>query len=272
LSAEVIRSEIKSKHYTGLRITCNTRADKLEDLKFLESFTFLEGLAISTVYLYDLSFLNKLTNLRELSLVIPAESIVDLTGLTNLTSLALQWPKKVVGLELCVNISKLILIDLSEKDMHKVSSLVGVKKLEVKTSKLKSLAGAEKFSKVEEVKIGYSRSLETIMQLNGHLELKVLELESTPKVMDLESLNNLPNLQVLRLINCGSINSLSFVKSFPSLKRFALLENTVVADGNLTPVNHITEFFFKNYKHYFGYTQKSVQDDIIERNMKKLKR
>ena len=81
--SDFVRNIIKNDNLEGLRIFAHLPSERLESLDFLQEYSFLERLDISTVIENDFNydFLNSLRNLKHLSLsisIINSETITQL--------------------------------------------------------------------------------------------------------------------------------------------------------------------------------------------------
>jgi Leucine-rich repeat (LRR) protein len=250
-SVEYVRRANTEKGLNGLRIF--DHLDPLDSLDFLEDYKFLKELDIDCIFDHNYGFLKSLTNLVGLGIgpSVKDESLIDLSNLSELERLSLQWRKnRIVGLEKCINLRELSLVDFREVDFASIRYLSRLRRLRVKTSSIKTASGLENIRSLEEILLANCRNLELIGPINGLPALKSLEIELCTKIEDYEILTLLPELEYLRLTNCKGIKSIQFIQNFPKLKKLALLGNTSVLDGNLHPADRVPEKYISPQKHY----------------------
>lgn len=252
-TSEFVERTIKQNKLNGLRIWTDPMDNPPLSLGFLEQFSFLEALDVSSLYDYEFRFLQTLAKLKKLSIYIYKEgkNEINLSNQTNLEDLTIQWRKgKIKGLEHCRKLTTICLVEYKEADFLPICDVKQLEHLIVKTASIKTLNGINELENLESILLGYCPSLRSIKALNGSRNLKSLEINLCTKIQDYDSLTDLPNLRSLTLTNCRSIDSIEFIRNFPSLESIALVGNTNVHDGNLLPVQHLKEYFFSPQKHY----------------------
>lgn len=268
---EEIKKIIQTNNLNGLRIF--DHLDRLQSLDFLNDLTFLKELYISCMYDQDFSFLKNLINLEFLGIdvCISKENEIDISFQTKLKSLYLYWRKgKILGLENCKEIDNLVLSTFNEKNLNPISCLKKITYLKITESKIQSLEGIEELTKIENLILGYCRSLKSIKHLNGLNELKSLEIANCNKIEDFYLLSNLPNLEELILTSCKDIPSIEFVQYLPNLKTLKLFGNTNIVDGNIAIAKHLK--IYSAQKRHYNY--QIIDDEMKEhkkQNMKRIK-
>jgi hypothetical protein len=249
-STDFIRKTIGEKKLNGLFVY--DVLDPLPSLDFLKECSFLKGLRLNPVKDHDYSFLRDLTNLKYLFIGSSEtnKQEIDLSRQTNLVDLSITWRKHISGLEYCRSLEILLLIEFKEKDLSILHKVPALKKLAIKTSSVKTLAGVEICRSIESIFLGNCRSLTSIDALNHLPALRTITLDACTKIDDYEELNDLPALEELEIMNCNSIPSIQFIMNIPSLKKMILGGNTQVADGNLKPILGVKKVFYANHSQY----------------------
>jgi len=122
---EFVRDKIKELNLRGLNIFAHLKDEKLDSLDFLKEYNFLKELHISCIDEHDYSFLNHFTNLKGLRIdqYITEKNTIDLNNLVNLEYLHIYWRKKIIGLEKCKKLKKVLLWSFKEKDLCKLQEL-----------------------------------------------------------------------------------------------------------------------------------------------------
>lgn len=125
--------------------------------------------------------------------------------------------------------------------------------LELNWANIKDFNGVEKFGNLKRLELHSCVKLESDLglgQLNDKLEF--LHINQSKKFKLSNEFLELKKLKVLRLNNCGSIESLAFLSDLPNLIDFRFV-NTNVLDGDLKPIlEHptIRTVGFLNKRHY----------------------
>lgn len=271
-SVSDVSSIIKEHKLRGLRIFAQLKDDRLPNLDFLSDYSFLEVLDITSVDDGSFSFLNKLENLKELTINVTGDNIIDLSNQTNLESLSIQWRKgKVLGLDKCTKITSLCLVDYSEKDFYPISSLVSLEDLKVKTALINNLLGLENLTKLKSILLGNCKKLSSLNGLGILKNVTSLSFDLCPQIKNYDETGNLHNLENLQITDCKGVESIKFIESLAGLKRLSLLGNTDVLDGNLMPAKKVREVFYKHRKHYNITIDNVEYDNLVKSNLNKLK-
>lgn len=270
-TAEFVKDTINKNNLEGLRIF--DHLDRLESLDFLKKYTFLKKLHIDCVYDQDYSFLRDLYNLEDLTIGGSITNIneINLSNQQNLKKLGITWRKKITGIENCIKLTWLTLVEFKEKDLQKIASLTNLINLYIKTATIETLSGIENLTNLQNLNIGACKRLQSIKGISLLSKLKELHLEMCPNIKNYEEIKNLPQLETLKFINCGKIASIKFIETLPALSKLSLLANTVVVDGDLVPAKHIKWVAYKPYKHYNIKIENPDLDLITKRNMEKIK-
>jgi|688.fasta_scaffold180260_3 hypothetical protein len=268
---EFVSKIITDKKLGGLRIFSILKEDKLETINFLQDYSFLEKLDVTSSTDFDFSFLSRLVNLKKLSINVEGRNEIDLSSLTKLEYLSVQWRKTIKGFENCTRLSSLGLIELKEPDLVKISSVKSLTDIRIKTASIESLNGLQGLINLQSLSIGNCKKLTSINAINQLPKLRNLYFEKCPIIKDYESVNSLPSLEDFSLIDCGVIESIKFTESFPLLSKLSLLGNTIVNDGNLLPAKRIKSVEHKHYKHYNIKIEDTTYNQTVKNNLQKIK-
>lgn len=124
-----------------------------------------------------------------------------------------------------------------------------LEELDICQSSLRSLKGLNVASSLRKLGLSYNRRLEDISAL---LEVKntiiSLEIENCGKIKDFSVLNELCNLEKLRLVGSNKLPDLNFIHNMPKLKSFIFMMNS--ENGDLSMCERIPYVAIKNRKHY----------------------
>lgn len=268
---EFVAKVIQEKKLGGLRIFSLLKNEKLDGINFLEEYSFLEKLDITSSADFNFSPIKKLTNLRKLSINVEGSSEIDLGSLTYLEYLSIKWRKKIKGLDSCTSLSSLCLIEYKEPDLMKISG-TNLIDLRIKTASIESLNGLQGMVNLRQLSVGNCKKLTSVEAANDLPKLQELVFEKCPGIKDYESITNLPSLDRLSLIDCGRIESIKFIDKYPMLSSLSLLGNTVINDGDLQPARRVKSVEHKHYRHYNIIIKNPSYQTIIKENLQKIKK
>ncbi|MDT3739834.1 MAG: hypothetical protein RO257_10090 [Candidatus Kapabacteria bacterium] len=268
---EFVEETINKMNLKGMRIFAHLKDQKLESLDFLKEYTFLKELHISCIDEHDYNFLKYLSNLKGLRIdqSITEKNTIDLRNLVNLEYLHIYWRKKIIGLEKCKKLKKILLWSFKEKDLCKLHELENLNEIRIGTASIQSFDGVQNMQNLENIIIGNCRYLKSIKAVNSLQNLKILDFDTCSKIEDYDSLTDLPILEKLVIKNCKDIKSIQFLKNLPSLKKLIISANSKILDGDVKPAQHIDWVFIRQWKHY-NMISKNSKEEGMEQYYKEL--
>lgn len=230
-----------------------------EDISFLRQCPSLEYLQIIPPYsaaTFDYSPLYDMPSLKQLScqtIYGPKDSLstdIDYSRISGLEHLHLFGKKGHHNLNAVQGLRTLSFAQgqpasktLTDLD---VTSLID---LDLCQSPVRTLAGLENAKCLSNLGLSYCRQLEDISALSSISDsLTMLDIESCGKIRDFSVLDELHNLEHLRLYGNNSLPNLSFLQNMPKLKTFTF--TMTVLDGNLSLCMNIPYASCRNKKHY----------------------
>lgn len=108
--------------------------------------------------------------------------------------------------------------------------------LELNQANIKNFDGVEQFKNLKRLELHHCLKLENDFGLSRIKDsLEFLHINTSKKFKFSNELPELKKLKVLCLNDCGSIDNLNFLNSFPNLIDFRFV-NTNILDGNLRPI------------------------------------
>lgn len=263
---------IKEHKLRGIQIFAQLKNQRLPNLDFLSDYSFLEVLDITSVDDSDFSFLKTLNKLKELTINVLGNNIIDLSNQTNLETLSIQWRKnRILGLEKCVKISSLCLVDYSEKDFGPVSALLSLEDLKIKTALIDTCGSLAELTKLKTILFGNCKKLSSLGGLGNLKNLTSISFDLCPQINNYDELGKLHNLENLQITDCKAVSSIKFIEGLVNLKKLSFLGNTEISDGNLTPAKKVKEVFYKHRKHYNVKIENKEYDNLVKSNLNKLK-
>lgn len=135
------------------------------------------------------------------------------------------------------------------QDLKDVCRETDLHQLSIWTSSIKTLDGIEQAKNIESVDLEMLRSLTDASALEKiGSSLKVLVINTCPKLKDFSFLHSLPNLERMVLVGNQEIPDLSFLDNMPKLECLTFMMNAL--DGDLTRCLKIPYASCKNRRHY----------------------
>jgi hypothetical protein len=210
----------------------------------------LEGLHLPESK-FDISIVNSLHKLQFLGIADNGIDTVELSNFPDLKDLACEHSSRLRGLGSCTKLQSLTLTNYkpSNKDLTMLPKLEMLQELSLFVTNITTLGGIEKYRNLEKLSLFRAVKLETIEALNYDDQLKDLEIENCKYIRDYEVLKNNINLGRLKILNSGTIKSLSFVQALTKLT-FLSFQDTVVEDGDISILDDI------GYKGFVGFNDK----------------
>lgn len=136
-----------------------------------------------------------------------------------------------------------------------------VRVLRVYFTNAESLSGLENLPYLKRLELDYCPKLTALDGIPDTLEF--LMIEHAKKLSGHDRIKAAGKLRVLRLHECGNIESLSFLEYLPLLTEFRFV-NTSVTDGNMQPlIDHrpkLTAVAFNNKRHYSHKLDKVLEE------------
>lgn len=231
------------------------RGGDAPDLAFLRDLTGLTDLRLRELDgAHDWSVLGDLSTLQELLLDVPGiHPIPDLSGLTSLRRLTLEWDRGQERIVMSVPpLRELGLIRWGLPDLavlaHHAESL-----RQLHLTAARRITGIEEIGAadgLETLRLTYCTRLQSLEPLRNLRALRRLAIDRCGKLSDFSVLAELPGLRALDLSNTA-IDDLRFLRSLPNLRYLTVDGN--VTDGDLTPLLELVDLQWlniKDRKHY----------------------
>lgn len=222
-----------------------------DDLNFLKECLSIEKLSILNHFIKDLSGIYGITKLRVLSInetTTKAEFRID--ELKNLEELYGELPKNTFGINKLKRLKKVELWGYKPKlrNLNEFKNLKSLNVISLTQSRLDTLEGIEGIVNLKSLGLYYLRTLKDITGLQD-VKAPITELffENCKSVVDFSPIQNLKELEKLKISSCGDIPSISFVPTLNKLKSL-VFSGTNVLDGNLTVCERIEYVYYTNQK------------------------
>ncbi|MET7017422.1 hypothetical protein [Bacillus mycoides] len=224
---------------------------ELEDINFLNECENITHLMLDNMFLKDVSSVYNLKNLKDLAIV-DSNYVLELDRVKNLENLSMYCDKKITGLQEVCTLKSLFLWKYNPKnrDLKELEKLRDLEYLKITQSRIDSLSGIESFRNLKSLQLYYLRTLKSLEYLKYTSgKLTNLEVEMCKNIEAFCSIGYLESLEVLRLLDCGDIPTIDFIRNFKKLNCFSFVGSTVV-DGDLSFCEGIETVSFTDKKHY----------------------
>jgi hypothetical protein len=170
-----------------------------KSIKGIHTLNKLENLDLSSLYyLKDITPLSTCISLKRLKLPSKIKSTLPLASCVNLISLNLKTAPDLDGLENCVNLVDLTILDCHVRNLSVLS----------KCTQLKSLKCEEFYN------------LTSLTGLEQCTSLIKIKLKKFPKLKNITALQNCSSLSKIKLIECDELKDISFLERCTSLINF----------------------------------------------------
>jgi hypothetical protein len=245
-------SQLKSRNVVDLEL--NTAKGWSGNLNFLAELPSLKKLnLIGNCSDADLSQIQDLTELTDLSLSTYSKTKIDFRLFPKLTRCSLEWHKGFSTIFEVKGLKKLFLSRYNNASSAEFEKLKELEELSLKVTSIKDLSGISKLNKLRFLLLGLATKLTSLESIECLSKLEELQIYSCNKIGSIHPVSALQHLQTLFIIDSVNIESLKPIDSIKELKTILLYGTTNIADGDLSPLTrqkNLSKVAFQNRKHY----------------------
>lgn len=252
--SDVFIDVIRKENISVLRLT-ESMGWKGKDISFLEKLqdVGLRGVEVYAWDVKDVTPLQFIPDLEYLGLQCEFTKAPDFSRFDRLKICKLLWRPMAKTILDCSGLKLLNVVNYPAEDLQKLTNMTGLKRLQISSRKLVSLAGIESLPSLRIMDLAECPKLESLTGIETCQGLQVVELENCKKVNDISSLGELANLRGVVLTNCGKVKSLQPLAKCRLLESVTFAGDTNVEDGELTPLLDMPELkrmWFVDKQHY----------------------
>jgi hypothetical protein len=209
------------------------------DIDFLDSSLGIRRLNLLDRGVADLDPIARLADsLEELSVQAAEGAELDLTALPHLRSVAGEWALICGTLSSVDELRSVITSRFGEIDLHAFRDHVYLERLTIKEAPhLESVSGIGELSRLAVLEIVLARKLSDISDVTGVAEsLREFMLQGCPLIEAIDDVDQLVNLSIFGVSDCGRIESLAPLGALVQLEEFYAWGSTEIVDGDLSPL------------------------------------
>ena len=242
-------------------LTDITETDFLEHIPNIIEIAFLEINNCNLSGLYHLKKLRSLTIANAVNN--PSTNLrVDFSKFDKLEELYIDWFDRNFDISHNQKLSTVSIhkycpqsFDFSELRLPK-----NIRNIEIVQSNIHNFNGL-KGNFIERLELYYCNKLESLKGIRYISDkMRRLMIENAKHLTEYEEIIYCKNLESVVLVNCGNIDTLSWVKYLEKINHF-VLEKTTVNDGNMNYLLSIDKVAYTNKKHYNCKCYRSKRDD-----------
>ncbi len=228
------------------------------DFEFLRELRWLKELSIIVGEAMNLSSIEALVGLEELSITCSTKSTIDASNLSKLGKVFLYWwpgAQSFLGVE---SIRSLYLDRFDAKCAEKLVRLTALHELTIGNSAIKDISFIKE-TRLEKFELLNCKKVRDYSPIKNQSSLKWLALRGCDHVEDLDFLPTPSLLEVFLLSDAGRISSLEPIRSQAYLRAFSFDGSTIVKDLDLSPLLSLSMLSMLMFKPRKGYSHKLVK-------------
>lgn len=231
------------------------------DVALLDRLPSYTGLVITDTDMVSYNRLPNLQDMRFLSFGGTRSHGFHFAGFRNLEDLRLSWNSRDTLPDGSAPLKSLYLKGYAPRtrDLTEIPKYRDLSSLELVQANLTSMEGAQRFDGLRDVDVSYCKKLNSVAALAATAVERV-HLEGCAHIVDIPLLARCAHLKSIRLSNCGTIDSLEFLRESKTIEEFRFVK-TNVRDGDMTPLLRLRSVGFLNQRGY-SHTCEQVNESI----------
>lgn len=241
-------NDIKALYLNSSRGWIGSDYSFLSELKTIEELHILSGIkAVNLAALEDMS------SLIDLEMTVVSNEKIQFDRLTHLKHCFLSYWRGVDSILQCKRLKSLYLDNYKPKGIVDFSVLNSLNSLTIGNSTIENIDFVKDLSALNILEFYNCKKVSDFSALSQLPNLKKLVIDGNKELHNIEFVSHLSKLQFLSVTDCPNLASIKAVGNNKQLKAFAFAGNTVVADGDLSPLELLPELsmlMFQARKHY----------------------
>lgn len=223
------------------------------DYGFLAGLNTIEELHIISAVANNLSSIEKMTSLVELSITASTKDEIDFQKLSALKKCYLYWWAGAESILNCNDVEILYLDRFKIKDLSSLKKINKIKSLTIANSNIDNIDWLMDFHHLIELELINCKKINCFDSIKNCYLIKKLAISGARTLNNIEFLSMLSELEILVLSDCSEIDSIAVVSNLNNLKAFSFAGNTSIKDGDLGPLVDLPKLamlMFQERKHY----------------------
>jgi len=210
---------------------------KLLDIDVIKEFSEIKFLTLSEHQYTSINTLNAFCEIEHFRGPNLADSTIPFNTFLQLRSADVIYDHKTCYL-LFENkgLRFLELYHYKQKSWDNLIKINGLKHLALQQCTLESLSFLEYFQQLNYFATRFNNKLRSIHGITQAKCLKGIEIKNGKNISDWHTLSEAQQLKGIILEDCGVIDSLAFLESFPDLKILWIKGNTIIKDGSFKSI------------------------------------
>lgn len=223
------------------------------DYGFLAGLNTIEELHIISAVANNLSSIEKMVGLVELSITVSTKDEINFQKLSALKKCYLYWWAGAESILDCKDIEMLYLDGFKIKDLNSLKKINKIKSLTIANSKIDNIDWLVDFHNLAELELINCKKINSFDSIKNCSLIKKLTISGVRTLKNIEFLSLLPELEILVLSDCSEIDSIAVVSNLNNLKAFSFAGSTSIKDGDLgvlVDLPKLSMLMFQERKHY----------------------
>lgn len=252
------------KGYANLRVMGSAKAKSTPlDLRALDGYSSVQSLDLSDdidLRQVDLSPLYSLPQLRLLSIPYLKEHI-DFSRLPSLETLYITGADEALEPLELPQLKHLLLVAVKNQDCRFLSRLTALQELRISGGSIERLTGIERLDKLASIQIQHSPKMLDISAINALKSLKTLHVEKCSQLRDYGFLSENKTLEDVFI---SELESVSFT---PKMEHLSTLQFWDLKDGDMSPLlasKSLKEVYFHPKKKHYSHSLKDINATFVK--------
>ncbi|MEK4424988.1 hypothetical protein [Solibacillus sp. FSL K6-1523] len=210
--------------------------EEILDLSKLSDLCGVKAIALNRHHYISVDTLSRFHKLEYFQMLNLCDDLIPFNNFEKLWYAEINYDKKTCNLIFNnLQLEHLTLHNYKEKHHNDLSKLKNIKRLNLNQFNLTNLEFISQLQRIDFLGVSYNRNLTTIKDLDK-TNLRGLSIVNCKKIIDWKIISNLKKLEEIYLVDCGEIESVSFLNELPNLKMLMITGNTTIKDGLLKDI------------------------------------
>jgi len=236
-----------------------SRGWKGSDYSFLAELTTIEELNIITSDAHNVSSIESMSSLKDLSLTCSTKEKVDFSKLKNLEKCFLYWWPGASGIFECVSLKCLYIDEAKLKDYSPLGALKNLQSLTIGNSPVKSISWLSELNDLTELTMLNIRTLNDFSPIEYCKQLKRLTIRGSKSLADLGFMSSLSKLEFISISDNSEINSLKPLSGLNNLKALSFAGSSIIKDGDLSILETFPKLSMLMFQGRRNYSHKLIK-------------